>query len=35
VHSAAMRALRGRDYPNLALAKNRLVIRREDPKVVQ
>jgi hypothetical protein len=30
-----MRALRGRDYPNLALAKNRLDIRREDPTVLR
>jgi len=30
-----MRALRGRDYPNLALAKNRPIIKREAPIVVQ
>jgi hypothetical protein len=30
-----MRALRGRDYLNLALAKNRPVIKREDPRVVR
>jgi hypothetical protein len=35
VHSAAMRALRGRDYPNIALVENRPIIKREAPIVVQ